>query len=332
VYVSGYNPQISVFTLDPETGAPSLSSTTDAGAGAEPTFIAFSPDKNFAYAVDEQLDAAMANVIAFAIDQTSGALTEINRQQTGASIGAHVAVHPNGQWVFAANYGGGSVSIFAVRNDGGLEPATTPVAAGGQAHQIVFDSTGSIVFVPCVMAQHVALFDFSAGALVPHDPATVPIVGGPRSLAFTTDERFAYVLTQDESTITSFTYDAGTATLTSIETIPATPSGGSFSAQLHIHPSGKFLYASNRMDNGIASFAIDQQTGQLTEIEQHREMLDFPRSFAIDPSGRWLLIGNQHSNSLVTRRIDQLTGQLAVEGVPVAVAPEPTFVDILSLP
>ncbi len=332
VYVSGYDPQISVLELDVVAATVTARSVTDAAVGAQPTFLAFSPNKRFAYAIDEQLNGPAARVIAFAIDQATGALTEINRQDTGATIGAHVAVHPSGQWVLSANYGGGSVSAFAVRNDGGLEPASVPVAAGGQAHQITFDAAGSVAFVPCVMAQHLAVFDFADGTLTPHDPATIALAGGPRTLAFTPDQRFVYVLTQDESTISAFAFEPVTAGLTFIETVPATPSGGSFSAHLVVHESGKFLYASNRMDNGIALFNVNPDTGRLTEVEQHREMLDFPRLFAIDPSGELMLIGNQHSNSLVTRRIDPETGQLQVVGSPLTVPPEPTFVGILSIP
>jgi 6-phosphogluconolactonase len=332
VYVSGYDPQISVLSLDTDTATLASLSTTNAASGAEPTFLAFSPNKQFAYAIDEQLNGPVAQVIAFTVDQTTGALSEINRQDTGATIGAHVAVHPSGQWVLAANYGDGSVSVFAVRDDGGLQPPSTPVAAGAQAHQVVFDAAGSVAFVPCVMAEHVAVFDFSAGALTPRAPATIAVAGGPRTLAFTPDQRFAYVLTQNDSTIAAFGYAAQSTTLTFIETVPATPNGGSFSAHLVVHESGKFLYASNRMDNGIALFAIDPQTGQLNEVAQHREMLNFPRLFAIDPAGDLMLIGNQHDNSVVMRRIDPETGQLAVVGNPVTVPPEPTFVGVLSIP
>lgn len=332
VYVSGYDPHISVLELQRNDATVTPASVADAAAGAEPTFLAFSPDQRFAYAIDEQLNGAVAHVIAFAIDQSNGALSEINRQETGATIGAHVAVHPSGHWVFSANYGGGSVSIFAVRSDGGLDPASVPVTAGGQAHQVVFNAAGSVAFVPCVLAQHVALFDFADGNLTPHDPATIAITGGPRTVAFTPDERFAYVLTQDDSTLTAFDYEPLSATLTFIETVPATPNGASFSAHLAVHPSGKFLYASNRMDNGIAAFSIDPQTGRLTAIEQHREMLNFPRLFAIDSSGELMVIGNQHANSITLRRIDPDTGELQVIGTPVSVPPEPTFVGILGLP
>ncbi|HEX2881012.1 MAG TPA: beta-propeller fold lactonase family protein, partial [Polyangiaceae bacterium] len=168
--------------------------------------------------------------------------------------------------------------------------------------------------------------------LTPHNPAAIAIAGGPRTVAFTPDQRFAYVLTQNESTITAFDYEPLSATLTFIESVPATPNGGSFSAHLVVHESGKFLYASNRMDNGIALFSIDPQTGQLSEIAQHREMLNFPRLFAIDPTGELMLIGNQHDNSVALRRIDPQTGELTAVGTPLSVPPEPTFVGILSIP
>jgi len=331
VYVSGYAPPISVFTLDHATGELTPGDMTDTGTGGEPTFIAFSPNKQFAYAIDEQLNGPMARVIAFSIDSATGALTEINRQNTGTSVNAHVAVHDSGQWVLSANYGGGSVTVFPVRPDGGLEAGMTPVPAGGQAHQVAFDSTGTIAFVPCLADGYIAVYDFADGVLSPRDPPTIAIDGGPRFMAFTPDERFAYVLTQNESTITHFEYD-GIAGLNPIETIDATSNGASLSAHIEVHESGKFLYASNRDDNSVAVFNIDPVTGSLTSVAEQRDMLNFPRLFAIDPTGQLMVVGSQHGNTVLVHRIDQQTGALSVVGTPVSVPPEPTFVGILAIP
>ena len=331
LYVSGYAPPITTFTLDHALGTLTDGPNVSTGEAGEPTFIAFSPDMKFAYAIDEQLDGPLAWVIAYSVDQTTGALTEINREDVGTPVNAHVGVHQSGKWVLSANYDGNSVTVFAVRDDGGIEPGMTPVPAGTRAHQIVFDSTGEHLFVPCLEG-HVAVYDFADGALTPREPPTVPTDGGARHMAFSLDEKYAYVLTQNESTITQFSFDAASVTLTPIETIPAAPDGGALSAHIAVHKSGKFLYASNRSDDSVAMFSIDQATGKLTNIGYQREMLAFPRFFAMDPTGQWMVIASQDSAEILLHSIDQDTGLLTVVGSPIGVAPEPTFVGLWSFP
>jgi 6-phosphogluconolactonase len=330
VYVSGYASPISTLVLDHATGTLTPMSSVETGVGGEPTFIAFSPNKRFAYAIDEQLNGPLARMIAYAIDGANGALSEINRRDVGTSVNAHVGIHPSGDWVLSANYGGGSVTVFPVRDDGGLDPAMDPVPAGGQAHQIVFDQTGSILFVPCLTSSHIAVYDFAAGVLTPRNPATIPIDGGPRHMAFTPDQRFVYVLTQGESTISAFEYDASTAGFTPLETIPSTPEG-SLSAHIEVHKSGKFLYTSNRQDDSIAIFTIDEVTGRLTNVGYQREMLTFPRFFGIDPTGELMIIASQDTAQILVHRIDQQTGLLSVIGPPLNVPPMPTFVGLLAI-
>jgi 6-phosphogluconolactonase len=331
LYVSGYAPPITTFILEHATGAltegPSVI-TSDIG---EPTFIAFSPDKKYAYAIDEQLEGPLASVIAYAVDQTTGALSEINREDVGTPVNAHAWVHQSGDWVLSANYDGNSVTVFQVRDDGGLEPGMTPVPAGTRAHQIVFDSTGTVLFVPCLEG-HIAVYDFASGALTPREPPEVEVDGGARHIAFSKDEKFLYVLTQNESTITQFAYDKESVTLTPIETIPAAPDGGALSAHIALHPSGKFLYASNRSDDSVAMFSIDQTTGKLTNLGYQREMLVFPRFFAIDPTGQWMVIASQDSAEILLHSIDQELGTLSVVGEPISVPPKPTFVGFLTVP
>lgn len=330
LYVSGYAPPITTFGFDPESGALEETSSVSTGEGGEPTLIAFSPDKTRAYAIDEQLDGPLARVIAYSVDQESGALAEINRQDVGTSVNAHVEVHPSGSWVLSANYGGGSVTVFAVREDGGLQPGMPPVPAGVRAHQIVFDGSGTKLFVPCLEG-HIALYDFDQGNLTPRQPATVDIDGGARHMAFGPDERFAYVLTQNESTITQFAYDRATAAFTPIETLNAAP-GRALSAHIALHRSGKFLYASNRNDDSIAMFAVDPDTGRLTSLGYQRQSLDFPRFFALDSSGEWLVVSSQNSAEILLHRIDPQLGTLTVTGTPIAVPPRPTFVGFLTVP
>jgi 6-phosphogluconolactonase len=330
LYVGGYAPPITTFTLNHGTGALSPGSMVSTGDAGEPTYIAFSPDKRFAYAIDEQLDGPLASVIAFSIDPATGALTEINREDVGTPVNAHAAVHPSGDWVLSANYDGNSVTVFEVRDDGGLEPHMTPVPAGTRAHQIVFNPSGDVLFVPCLEG-HVAVYDFAAGALTPRSPARVEIDGGARHMAFTPDEKFAYVLTQNESTITQFAYDKATVSLTPVETVDAAPNG-SLSAHIVVHQSGKFLYASNRSDDSVVMFKLDPLTGKLENLGYQRENLQFPRFFAIDPTGQLMVIASQDSAEVLVHRIDQNSGLLTAIGSAISVPPEPTFVGLLAIP
>jgi len=331
LYASGYAPPITTFTFTHATGALSPGSSVSTGEGGEPTFIAFSPNKLFAYAIDEQLDGPLASVIAFAVNQQTGALTEINREDVGTSVNAHAGVHPSGKWLLSANYGGGSVTVFPLRADGGLEAGMTPVPAGVRAHQIVFEPSGKVLFVPCLEG-HIAVYDFDGGTLTPRSPARVDTDGGARHMAFTPDQKFAYVLTQNESTITQFAYDAAAFTLTPVETVEAAPGGNALSAHIYVHPSGKFLYASNRSDDSIAMFRLDPVTGKLTNIGYQRESLQFPRFFAVDPSGQWMVVASQDSAQILMHRIDQVTGLLEIAGTALSVPQEPTFVGFLAGP
>ncbi|HEY0708974.1 MAG TPA: lactonase family protein [Polyangia bacterium] len=332
VYVSGFTPNIVTLEFNPTAGTLTRRSMVVSTAGeGEPSFIAFSSDKKYAYAIDEQMGKPLSRTIAYRIDQATGALTEINRESTRTSVSAHVTVHQSGKWVLVSNYGGGSISVYPVREDGGLGPSAAPVPSGGQTHQVVFDSTGTTAFVPCLTARHLAVFKFANGVLTPHTPATIPINGGPRHFAFTPDEKYAYILTQGESTIIAFSHDKATSRLTMIGTFPSTDEG-SLSAHIEVHKSGKFLYTTNRRDNSVGIFAIDAATGRLTRTALYREMLSGPRLFGIDPSGEYMIVASQSTNNVLLHKIDQTTGMLQRIGTPVAVAGSPTFVGIINLP
>lgn len=332
VYASGYAAPITIFSLNTATGALTPAGTASTGAAGEPTSLAFSPDKRFVYAGDEQKEGPMGKVIAFAINQDTGALQEINQTGTRGAVTAHIGVHPSGKWVLTANYGPpGTVTVFPVRDDGGVGTGLTPVTAGGQAHYIAFDGTGKFLFVPCVAANHVAMFRFTDGVLTPNDPATVAVPGGPRHFTLTPDERFAYVFTQGQSTIAAFAHDRTTGRLTAIETVNSTTTG-SLGAHIAVHPSGKFLYTSNRGDNSVSIFSIEQATGRLTRGGFQRAMITNPWWLGLDATGQLLIVANDRAGTVLVHRVDQTTGLLQTLGAPIAVAMRPTYVGILTLP
>lgn len=333
VYISGYGANIHVFELDPDTGALDERGTADGGDG--PSYLAIAPDRRTLYAINE--GGGTSRVIAFAIDAATGALREINSAATGGQGAPHLAVHPSGKWVAVAHYGSGHISVLPVRADGGVEPVVASVRGPGdscmRAHQCVFDRSGAYLFVPCLQSNFVLAmrFDAANGSLSYNEPATVAVTGGPRHMAFDPAERRAYVLSELASTITWFAYDAATGRLSAPQVIDSAQATKGASAHIAVHPSGRFLYASNRSENSLAAFVLDAD-GRPSTPSFTTDMIAMPRDFTVDPSGTFLISANQAGpeNALVFR-INAQTGALTRVQT-VAVGDRPTFVGVVMLP
>ena len=332
VYVSGYGPNITHFTLDLASGA-----LTDRGAvqaGTSPSYLAIAPSKRALYAVDES-GSGGSRVIAFAIDAESGALTEIDSAPSGGEGAPHLAVHPSGSYVAVAHYGSGHTTILPVGADYGvsdpIESERGPSDGCGKAHQAVFDASGQHLLVPCLESGYVLQLVFGGGALSYATPATAAVSGGPRHLALAPDERHAYVLSELDSTITSFAYDAMTGTLSDPQTIDSQQESKGASAHIVVHPSGRFLYASNRGENSLGLFAIDG-SGRLAAVSFERDGIDTPRDFTVDPTGTYLILANQNgSGDLRVYRIAAEDGRLTHVQTQ-ALGGSPTFVGVILLP
>jgi 6-phosphogluconolactonase len=329
VYVSGYDSTISILTLDLATGG--LAKAGTATSGKAPSYLSVAPSRSYLYAVDETDQDAIA---AFKIDSASGRLREINRVSGAGAGAAHIAVDPTGRWLVTAHYDSSSVTVHAIRGDGGIGEKIDDQAPGKFAHQAVFDASGRFVFVPCLGSNLVAQYQLRAGKLVPNTPATIAVGGGPRHMAFDAAEKHAYVLSELDNTVTSFDYDSASGRLSRPETVSTVAAGGKKTEAGHIvvHRGGRFLYASNRVDNSLAIFAIDPHTGRLTIKGWQRSSVDYVRDFAIDPTGRFLLAANQNAGKLAVFRIDEKTGELTPVGGPLAVPANPAFVAIVPLP
>src|SRR4029077_1836616 len=177
-------------------------------------------------------------------------------------------------------------------------------------------------------------FDPAKGSLTPNDPPFAKLApgAGPRHLAFHPNGKFAYVLNEVNSTVTAFAYDAKNGAFSSLQTLSTIPkdfTAHNDTAEIVVHPSGKFLYASNRGHDSIAEFTIDPAKGTLTLAGDFSTRGKTPRNFALDPTGKVLLAANQESNNIVVFRIDQFTGALAATG---QVAQVPAPVDIVFVP
>jgi 6-phosphogluconolactonase len=330
-----------------ELSAPVLAATT-----TSPSFLALHPNHRFLYAVNEVASFAgmkSGSVSAFSVDPQTGALTLLNQQPSRGGSPAHLTVDRQGKNVLVANYGGGSVAVLPIGQDGRLGPATGFVQHTGSsinrsrqeaphAHSVVLDSANRFAFVADLGLDKVLIYQYDAaqGMLAPNDPpfASVPPGSGPRHFAFHPSGRTAYVINELTSTVTAFRYDAAKGSLEPLQTISTLPADftkTNSTAEIAVHPSGKFLYGSNRGHNSIAIFAIDPDTGMLTLIGHEPTQGKTPRNFAIDPTGAYLLAANQDSGTVVVFRIDPESGHLTAAGHTAAIS-MPVCVEMMPVP
>jgi 6-phosphogluconolactonase len=331
---------IYVSRLNPAAGA--LTEPVLAAETPNPSFLALSPTGSHLYAVNEIGDyegKPAGSVSAFAIDRKTGLLKLINRQSSRGGGPAHISTDRKGAHVLVANYGGGSVGVLQIALDGQLRPMSGFVQHTGSsvnparqksphAHSIDLDPSGQHAYVADLGLDKILIyrFDARAGTLTPSDPpfATVEPGSGPRHVAIHTSGRFVYVTNEIVLTVTGFARDAASGGLKAFQTISTLPDGvkaqADYStAELTMHPSGRFLYGSNRGHDSITVYGVDQATGRLTFVQNEPTGGRTPRGFGIDPTGRWLLAGNQRSDSVVVFQIDQASGKLTPTGTRVAV-------------
>lgn len=302
---------------------------------ANPTYLALHPNNKFLYAVGEVNkfgDQKAGAVSAFAIDTATGKLTALNQQSSGGTGPCHLDVDRAGQAVVVANYGGGSVQSLPIKADGSLgEPATFIQHAGTSVdksrqegphgHCIMVDPSQKFALACDLGLDKVLIYklDPATAKLAANDPpfATVAPGSGPRHLAFHPNGKFAYVINEMLCTMTSFTWDSARGALKEIQTISTLPGEwqkGYSTAEVYVHPSGKFVYGSNRGHDSIVVYACDEKTGRLTLVEHQNTQGRTPRHFAIHPSGKFLLAENQSTDNVVVFRIDADTGKLTATG------------------
>ncbi len=351
VYVGTYTGKGSkgIYRFDFDLATGKLSGRELAGEAVNPSFLAIHPNQRFLYAVDEiaSFDGKKTGAVtAFALDPQSGKLTRLNQQASGGAGPCHLVVDQAGKHVLVANYGGGSASVLPIQADGRLGAATDVVQhkgsgtnpqrqEGPHAHSINLDKSNRHAVVADLGLDKVFIYryDEAKGKLPPNDPPFValPPGSGPRHFAFHPNGYNAYVINELNSTVTAFTYDAGRGALTILQTLSTLPPGvkvTNYPAEVQVHPSGKFLYGSNRGHDSIAVFAIDPQTGKLRPAGHQGQGIKTPRNFGIDPTGKYLIVANQDSNSLVVFRIDPSTGELKPTGTVVEV-PRPVCVKMM---
>jgi 6-phosphogluconolactonase len=301
----------------------------------DPSFLTVDASERFLYAVNETENyqgASSGAISAFSIDHATGKLALLNQAASGGADPCYVALDKTGKYLFVANYTGGNVAVFSVGADGKLGARSAfeqhnghgPVAGhqeSAHAHWIATSPDNRFALSADLGADEVIVdkFDASTGALAPNDPpfARTEPGAGPRHLAFSPNGKFVYVTDELASTVTVFAYDPAAGTLEpkqAIGTLPADFNAPNDTAEIAVHPSGKFLYVSNRGRDSIAVFAIDPKTGILASIGDFLTRGQTPRNFVIDPSGHFLLVANQKTNDLEVFKVDPGSGELAYTG------------------
>jgi 6-phosphogluconolactonase len=327
VYIGTYtgpkSKGIYVSRLNPATGE--LSAPEVAAEMVNPSWVTVHPSGKFLYAAGEAGGGAIAG---FAIGQ-DGKLSLINKQDPNGSGACHLAIDQTGKTIVVSNYGSGSVSSLQIAADGKLSPSAWsdqhPTLSEKQkphAHHGGFHPANRFA-LSCDAGLdriYVYRFDAAKGELTANDPpfATTTAEAHPRHLTFSLDGKFCYDIDEKSMSVTAFSFDAATGVLSQIQAISTLP--GDFTgkagstAELVMHPSGRFLYGSNRGPDNIVGYSVDAKTGKLTLVGHTPTLGQTARSFGIDPTGQWMIVGNQNSDTIVQFKIDQTTGAMTPTG------------------
>jgi 6-phosphogluconolactonase len=315
-----------------------------------PSFLAVHPNRRFLYTVNAVASKGRKDggVSAFTIDRRTGKLSFLNEVSSRGAGPCHLTVDRTGKDVLVANYGGGSVAVFPVLRDGRLGDASAFVQHAGSSvnrarqqgphtHSILPSPDNRFVLAADLGLDQVLVyrFDPTKGSLAANTPAFAKLTPGtgPRHFAFHPNGKFVYVNGEMGSTISVFSYDASNGVLRELQTLSTLPkdfSGNNTTAEVEVHPAGRFLYVSNRGHDSIAVFAIDPRRGTLTPVEYVSAQGKQPWNFEIDPSGTFLFAANRISDNIVVFRIDAKTGRLTPTGQVLEV-PSPVCVKFVAV-
>jgi 6-phosphogluconolactonase len=329
-HVSGPGKGFSVAHFDTATGL--LTKPTLLTEASAPAYFIIAPDGRRLYTCNSP-----GFVSAYAIENSAGKLRFLNQQPSGGGDPSYISMDKTSHYVFVANYQGGSIAAWALKPDGSLGERTAYIQQTGSsidpqrqthayAHSIVIDPSNRFALVADLGTDRLYVYRFNVkdGSLTPNDPAFVKVTpgSGPRHVVFHPNGRFVYLVTEMGDTVIFFHWDGQRGVLTeqqSISTLPPEFHGISVSAEIKVHPNGRFLYTSNRGRDSIAVFSINAESGRLTRIQDVPSGGRWPRNFDFDPTGHWMLVTNHESNNAAVLRLDPQTGLLTPVGQPVEV-------------
>jgi 6-phosphogluconolactonase len=299
--------------------------------GPDPSYLALHPSRRVLYAVNEvgNYEGRAAGALAAFTLSGNDAISALgSRRATGGAAPCYVSLDRTGRFAFAANYTGGNVAVFPLGDDGSLREASViqhegtgprPQQRQPHAHCIIADPSNRFVLAADLGADRIFVyrFDSSDGRLTPAPSASTRPGAGPRHIVFHPNDRWLYAANELDLTLETFRWSADTGQLASLGAVPLLTAGASpqFSAaDVHVAPSGRFVYASVRGDDSIAVFSIDANTGMPTHVQRMPTGGRWPRNFAIEPSGRFLYVANQRSNDIFRFTIDPDSGRLTATG------------------
>ncbi len=310
---------ISVYRVD---GSGAWERTQLVGNLLNPSFLAFDRNKRFLLTVHGD----SSEISAFRIDAKTGALTQINQQSTQGLNPVHLTIDPTNRFVIVANHLTGkdfvsNVAVLPLKDDGSLGPVCDMVPLTGKTgphrveqpfakpHQVQYDPSNRFIVVPDKGCDLVRVFRLDAqGKLETLGTVAAREGSGPRHVSFHPTLPYAYVVNELDSTIAAYHFDPASGALKPFQIVSSLPdsfTANSRASEIEVSPDGRFVHATNRGDDSIGSFAIDQATGRLSPVGWESSQGKTPRFFTHGPGGHTLLVANEESDSIVTFAVDQ---------------------------
>ena len=337
VYVGTYTSPTSkgIYAFRFDAGSGKATSLGAAGETTNPSFLAIDKSRTHLYAVNEigeYQGQKSGGISAFSIDRDTGKLAFLNQVSSRGAGPCYLTLDKTGKYVLAANYDGGSVAVFPLLEDGRLAEASTVIQhtghgsnperqEGPHAHEIALSPDNRFAIASDLGLDKLLVYRFDAtkGTLLVNNTPVAQVTpgAGPRHFVFHPNGKFLYAINEMGGTVAVFRYDTRTGQLQNLQTVSTVQqefAGKNDSAEIEVHPSGRFLYGSNRGPDDIAVFAINRAKGTLAAIDHVPTKGKTPRNFAIDPTGRYLFAANQASNNIVVFRIHPSSGRLTATG------------------
>lgn len=346
-YTTGSSEGIYVYKFDAGTGR--VSPVDTVRQIPNPSYLTLSEDGRFLYAASENGGKNPGMLYAFSVDPALGTIKPLNQMPSHGDYPCYITVSKNRKWVIAANYGGGNLIAYEVKQDGSLSDHYQLIQHTGSGpnknrqeaphvHSTIFSPDQHYLFAPDLGTDQVSVYRFSASDEQPLAPAKPPFAAiksgnGPRHIAFHPNKKWMYVIEELGGTVSAWNYHKGSVKeFQRIDAHPEGYTGERGSADIHVSPDGNYLYASNRFEaNNIAVFKIDQTTGQLT-LKGFQDVLGKkPRNFIIDPTGRYVIVANQETNDIRFFKRDIITGLLAPTNIVITVG-NPVCLQLLPIP
>jgi 6-phosphogluconolactonase len=343
VYIGTYGTGVHAFKY----AGGKLTSIGEVGEVKNPSWLSADPHWKHLYAVSELDGKEDGAVASFSMDRKTGKLTPINHVGSAGQAPCYLSIDSSGRMVIVANYVTGGVSSYPIHKDGSIGEIASLMKAEGSgpnksrqegphAHEAVITPDNKRVYVPDLGLDRIRIYqiDPATAKLTPNDPpyAQAGAGHGPRHLVFDKAAKYAYLVNEIKPFVSVFERDASNGALKHIQDVPTIPEDfkeDNTGAEIRMHPSGKFVYASNRGHDSIQVFAVDSSTGKLSQVQVVPTGGKEPRGFALDPTGQFLIAGNQKSNSISVFKVDAGSGHLTATGEKFDV---PTPVDVLFVP